>query len=191
MSNHGNRTLASKRGSCNPDPCNLIRQWLIFLEHNHRIRPKIGEVWAKIATAMMARSPAIRWRYVRGQLSAVIVTLLQHNWIPIRHTSWKDPKATDGVSRVEVWELMIGDSGKPSELRLRSNRGRRLQGRSWEQVWMAGQTSPRCSNMTNSWRKEGLHAARGMLLAAATVSCWTQERRYRARLGGRGRGYAP
>ena len=58
----------------------------IFWEHNHRIRPKIGKVWAKIATAMMARGPATRWRYVR-QLSVVIVTLVQHNWIPIRHTS--------------------------------------------------------------------------------------------------------
>ena len=30
--------------------------------------------------------------------------------------------------------------------------------------------------------RKGLHAARGMLLAAATTSCWTQERRYRAGL---------
>ena len=64
-------------------PCNLIRQWLIFWEHNHRLRPYIGKVWAKIATAMMARSPAIRWRYVRGHMSAVIATLMQHNWVPI------------------------------------------------------------------------------------------------------------
>ena len=28
-------------------PCNLIRQWLIFWEHNQRTRPKIGKVWAK------------------------------------------------------------------------------------------------------------------------------------------------
>ena len=35
-------------------PCNLIRQWLIFWEHSHRLRPYIGKVWAKIATAMMA-----------------------------------------------------------------------------------------------------------------------------------------
>ena len=28
--------------------------------------------------------------------------------------------------------------------------------------------------------RKGLHAARGMFLAAATASCWTQERRYRA-----------
>ena len=66
---------------------------LSFWEHNHRIRPKIGKVWAKIATAMMARSPATRWRYVRGHMSAVIVTLMQHNWIPIRLTSWKDPQS--------------------------------------------------------------------------------------------------
>ena len=46
-------------------PCNLIRQWLLFLEHNHRFRPKIGKIWAKIATAMMTRSLATRWRYVR------------------------------------------------------------------------------------------------------------------------------
>ena len=47
---------------------------------------------------------------------------------------------------------------------------------------MVGQISPRCSSMISSWRKKGLHAARGMLLAAATASCWTQERRYRAGL---------
>ena len=57
-------------------PCNLISQWLIFWEHNHRLRPNIGKVWAKIATAMMARSLATRWRYVRGHMSAVIVTLM-------------------------------------------------------------------------------------------------------------------
>ena len=110
-------------------------------------------------------------------MSAVIVTLLQHNWTPNRHTSWKD-----GLSRQEVWELTTGDCGKPSEPRLRGDCGRRLRGMSWEQVWLAGQISPRCSNMTSSWRKKGLHAARGMLLAVATASCWTQERRYRAGL---------
>ena len=85
-------------------PCNLIRQWLIFWEHNHRLRPYIGKVWAKIATAMMARSPATRWRYVRGHLSAVIVTLMQHNWVPIRHTSWKDPEGSR-------WTLKAGGVG--------------------------------------------------------------------------------
>ena len=59
----------------------------------------------------------------------------------------KTMKATDGISRLEVWELMIGDFGKPSELRLRGCCGRRLQGMSWEQVWRAGQISPRCSSM--------------------------------------------
>ena len=28
-------------------PCNFIRQWLIFWEHNHGLRPKIDKVWAK------------------------------------------------------------------------------------------------------------------------------------------------
>ena len=55
-------------------PCNLIRQWLRFWEHSHRLRPKIGKVLATIATAMMARSPETRWEYVRGHMSAVIVT---------------------------------------------------------------------------------------------------------------------
>ena len=27
-----------------------------------------------------------------GHLFAVIVTFQQHNWVPIRHTSWKDPE---------------------------------------------------------------------------------------------------
>ena len=55
-------------------PCNLIRRWLFFWEHNRRLRPKVGKVWAQIATAMMARSLATRWRHVRGRMSAVIVT---------------------------------------------------------------------------------------------------------------------
>ena len=83
-------------------------------------------------------------------------------------------------SKQEVWELMIGDFGKLSELRMSGSCGRRLQGMSWAQAWRAGQTLPRCSSTTNSWKRKGLHAARGMLLAAA--SCWTQERRYRAGL---------
>ena len=65
---------------------------------------------------------------------------------------------------------MIGDSGKPFELRSSGKCGRRLQGTSWEQVWMAGQTSPRCKGPACSPR------------AAATASCWTQERRCRAGL---------
>ena len=134
-------------------PCNLIRQWLIFWEQNHRLRPKVGKVWATNSTAMMARSPATRWRYVRGHMSAVIVTLMQHNWSPIRHTSWKDPEGNDGASKQEVWELTTGDSGKPFERRSRGNCGRRLQGMSWEQAWRAGQISPLCSSMTSFGRK--------------------------------------
>ena len=86
-------------------PCNLTRQWLIFWEHNHRLRPYIGKVWAKNATATMARSPATRWRYVRRHMSAVIVTLMQHHWVPIRHaTSWKDPEGNR-------WTLKAGGVG--------------------------------------------------------------------------------
>ena len=49
---------------------------------------------------------------------------------------------------------MTGVSGKLAELLSRGTCGRRLQGTNWEQVWMVGQTSPRCSNMTtSSWRK--------------------------------------
>ena len=100
-------TIALLHPNANPAikiPCNLVRQWLMFWEHNHRIRPKIGEVWAKIVTEMMARSPATRWRYVRGHLSAVIVKLLQHNCIPIWHTSWKDPEGNR-------WSLKTGGVG--------------------------------------------------------------------------------
>ena len=48
---------------------------------------------------------------------------------------------------------MTGDFGKRSVVRLRGSCGRSLQGMSWEQVWMAGQTSPRCSNTISSWRE--------------------------------------
>ena len=46
----------------------------------------------------------------------------------------KTLKATDGLSRQEVWELTIGDSGKFSEPRLRGDRWRILRGMSWEQA---------------------------------------------------------
>ena len=163
-------------------PCNLIRQWLIFWEHNHRIRPKIGKVWAKIATAMMAISPATRWRYVRGHMSAVIVTLMQHYWTFVRHTSWKDPEGNR-------WSLKAGGVGsddwgfwqafRASVVEQLWEKATRHQ---LEQAWRAEQTSPRCSSTTSFWRKKGMYAARGMLLAAATASCWTQERRDRAGL---------
>ena len=69
----------------------------IFLEHNHRIRPENGKVWATNATAMMTRSPATCWRYVRGHMSAVIVTLMQHKWTPFDTHPRKTRKATDGL----------------------------------------------------------------------------------------------
>ena len=40
---------------------------------------------------------------------------------------------------------MTAVSGKPSELPLRGNCGRRLQDTNWEQDWIAGQTSPCCA----------------------------------------------
>ena len=115
--------------------------------------PKIWKVWTKIATAMMARRPATHWKCVRGHLSAVIVTLLQDNWIPIRHTSWKDPEG-------HRWSLNTGGVGiddwgfwQTFRASVEGNCGRRLPGMNWKQVWKAEQTSPRCSNMVSSWRK--------------------------------------
>ena len=77
----------------------------------------------------------------------------------------KTPKATHGASRLEVWVLMIGGSGKPSELRSRGNCGRRLLGTNWEQAWRAGQISPRCSSMTSSWKE------------TAEACCWQRLQR--------------
>ena len=52
---------------------------------------------------MMTGSPATRWRCVRGHLSAVIVTLLQHNWIPFG-THPGDPEGNR-------WSLKAGGVG--------------------------------------------------------------------------------
>ena len=82
-----------------------------------------------------------------GHLSAVIFTLLQHNWIPIRHTSWKDPEGnrwshkTGGVG-VDDWGFW-----QTFRASVEGNCGRMLPGMNWEQVWKAEQISPR------SWRK--------------------------------------
>ena len=145
VSNHGNRTLAPRRRSSCSDPVQSHQAVAHLLEYNHRIRPKIGKVWAKIATAIMARSPATRWRYVRGHMSAVIVTLVQHNWTPVRGEGCK--------ARVEH---RLGGRGRSHH----AVQARHVFGE----------------------KKKGRHAARGMLVAAATASCWTQERRYRAGL---------
>ena len=163
-------------------PCNLIRQWLIFSEHNHRLRPYIGKVWAKIATAMVARSPAIRWRYVRGHMSAVIATLMQHNWVPIRHTSWKDPEGNR-------WTLKAGGVGIDDWGFWQAFRAS-IEGQLWEKAARheLGTGLDGGADLTTLFKhdkfleKKGMHAARGMLLASATASCWTQERRYRAGL---------
>ena len=104
MSNHDNRTFAPKRRPSHPDPVQSHQAVAYLLEHNRRLRPKVGKVWAKIATAMMPRSLATHWRHVRGRMSAVIVTHMQHNWTPIRHISWKDPEGNR-------WSLKAGGVG--------------------------------------------------------------------------------
>ena len=67
-------------------------------------------------------------------MPAVVVTLMQHNWLPIRHTSWKDPEGNRWSLKAGGVGLMIGVSGKPSELELRGSCGRRLRGMSWAQA---------------------------------------------------------
>ena len=71
---------------------------------------------------------------------------------------------------------MIGDSGKPSVLRLRGSCGRRLRGMSWEQVWMAGQISTRCSNTISSWRERAC--------MQPEACCWQRLRRRAGRRSG-------
>ena len=91
-----------------------------------RVRPKIGEDWTRIATAMVARSPAVRWWYVREHLLAVIVTLVQHNWVPIRHTSWKDPEGNRwslNTARVRIDDWGFWQSFRPS-----------IEGQLWEKA---------------------------------------------------------
>ena len=167
---------------CTQTPIQQFRSRATSSGSDHRLRPKIGKVWAKIATAMMVRSPTTRWRYVRGHMSAVTVTLMQHHWRPFGTHPGKTRKATDGTSRLEVWELTTGVSGKPSEPRLRGSCGRRRRGMSWEQAWRDGAHLRTLFKHDHYLERKGLCAARGMLLAAATASCWTQERRYRAGL---------
>ena len=98
----------------------------MFWESNPRIRPKIGEDWTRIATAMVARSPAVRWWYVREHLLAVIVTLVQHNWVPIRHTSWKDPEGNRwslNSARVRIDDWGFWQAFRPS-----------IEGQLWEKA---------------------------------------------------------
>ena len=104
MFNHGNRTLASKRRLGNTDPLQFHQTVACVLGKQPQNQAQDWRGVGKNATAMMARNPAVRWRYVRSHLSAVIVTLLQHNWVPIRHTSWKDPEGNR-------WSLKTGGVG--------------------------------------------------------------------------------
>ena len=145
--------LHPKRRSSSSDPVQSHQALAYLLGAQSQNQAQDWKVWAKIATAMMARSPATRWRYVRDTCQLSSLRSCNTIGTPFGTHPRKTRKAKDGVSRLEVWELMIGDFGKPSELRLRGSCGRRLQGTSWEQVWMAGQISPRCSSMTSSWRR--------------------------------------
>ena len=43
---------------------------------------------------MRALRPQRRWREVRGTISAVIVTLLDHRWLPIGPYRWRAPTGT-------------------------------------------------------------------------------------------------
>ena len=104
----------------------VIWLWPVFCDNNHRIRPNLGKVWAKIETAMMARNPSVRWTCVRCHLSAVIVTLLQHNWIPSRHTSWKEPEGNRwilktgrvGIDDWGFWQAFGASTGSSARKKL-------------------------------------------------------------------------
>ena len=130
----------------------------------------------------MARSPATRWRYVRGHMSAVIVTLNATSLASIRHTSWKDPEGNRwtlkaggvGIDDWGFWQAFRASiEGQLLEKAARHELGAGLDG---------GADLTTLFKHDKFLERRGLHAARGMLLAAATASCWTQERRYRAGL---------
>ena len=115
-------------------------------------------------------------------MSAVIVTLMQHHWVPIRHTSWKDPEGNR-------WTLKAGGVGIDDWGFWQAFRAS-IEGQLWEKAARheLGAGLDGEADLTTLFKhdkfleRRGLHAARGMLLASATASCWTQERRYRAGL---------
>ena len=152
-------------------PCNLIMQWLIIWEHNHRIRPKIGKVWAKIATAMTARSPTTRWIRTGTHVSCYCNTrATQLASQPTTPYLGKTLKATDGLSRQEVWELTTGGFGQA----FRAS----IEGQLWEKAARRelGAGMEGGADFTTLFKhdkfleKQGLHAARG-------ICSWLRQRR--------------
>ena len=181
MFDYDDRTIASKRRSSDLDPVQSHQVVAYILGTQPQTPgPQLEKCGPQIATAMMARSPTIRCWYVRGHMSAGIVTLLQHNCIPIRHTSWKDPE--DNRWTLKARGVGIDDWGFWQAFRAS------IEGQLWEKAARheLGAGLDGGADFTTLFKhdklleKRGLHAARGMLLAAATASCVTQERRYRA-----------
>ena len=99
-----------------------------------------------------------RWREVQRPVECMCGDTCQQSSFhscntigpPIRHTSWKGPEGNR-------WSLKAGGVGiddwgfwQAFRSSIEGQLCERLQGTSWEQVWMAGQTSPRCSNVTSS-----------------------------------------
>ena len=94
----------------------------------------------------------------------------------------KTLKATDGLSKQEVWELMIGGFWQA----FRAS----IEGQLWEKAARheLGTGLEGGADLTTLFKhdkflgKKGLTCSPRHALAAATASCWTQERRYRAGL---------
>ena len=115
-------------------------------------------------------------------MRSVIVELLEHNRVPSRHTSWKDSEG----NRLSLKSGAVGinDWGFWQAIRA-SNEGQLWKKASRHEM---GAGLDGVADLITLFKhdrflhKKGMNAARGMLLAGAMASCWTQVRRYRAGL---------
>ena len=58
-------------------PVKLITEWITYWLAHPQQRLKLSRAWVSIKARMAQRQPQTRWRFVKGHISAVIVTIME------------------------------------------------------------------------------------------------------------------
>ena len=81
----------------------IVDQWLDLWRSSEYVRRRVESSWPRIRAKLEAYTPGGRWRFVRGPISGIVVTLLDLGWVPSEPTCWFGPAG-------DAWALSLAPS---------------------------------------------------------------------------------
>ena len=94
-----------------------VKEWMAWWKQNNAFRIRVARCWAAKKAFLAKQKESNKWRWARGPITAMILTLQRIGWDPVAPSKWKSRQGGiwqvgDDATDLSELLLALGEDAK-------------------------------------------------------------------------------